>query len=91
MSLPDFTLKYLIQNFHLAPNVLTDALFTSLPKNIIGPDQLDVPRVQEIKMVALGKRHFLFCLSAEPKRPSQGPFSNFRLVTQPNLKDNSKQ
>ena len=55
MSLPDFTLKYLIQNFHLAPNVLTDALFTSLPKNV-GADQLDVPRVQEIKMVALGDK-----------------------------------
>ena len=58
MSLPDFTLKYLIPNFHLAPNVLTDALFTSLPSktsSITDPEN-QMPKIQEIKMVALGER-----------------------------------
>ena len=58
MSLPDFTLKYLIPNFYLAPNVLTDALFTSLPKMTGSGDQanLDIPKIQEIKMLALGDK-----------------------------------
>jgi hypothetical protein len=32
MSLPDFTVKFLINNFPLGPNVLTDALFTTIPE-----------------------------------------------------------
>lgn len=55
MSLPDFTVKYLIHNLNLAPNVLTDALFTSsMPSGHL--DQEDMPKINEIAMIALGEQ-----------------------------------
>ena len=61
MSLPDFTVKYLIQNLNNAPNVLTDALFTSMPKSLAGSGNVDqenlAPKIQEISLIALGERH----------------------------------
>ena len=61
MSLPDFTVRYLIQNLNLAPNVLSDALFTATPK----PSNLSffesaldtLPKINEICMVGLGENH----------------------------------
>ena len=59
MSLPDFTVRYLIQNLNLAPNVLSDALFTaSMPKSSnmsFMESSESLPKINEICMVALGK------------------------------------
>ena len=58
MSLPDFSVKFLVQNFNLANSVVTDTLFTtSTPKTM--PAVLDienVPKITEIQMVGLGDR-----------------------------------
>lgn len=56
MSLPDFTLKYVVNNFNYAPDVLSDALFTTEPKVQL-PEYVSVesmPTVNELMMVGLG-------------------------------------
>ncbi len=56
MSLPDFTVKYIIANFNLAPNVLADSLFTSTPKGAPEPAIPEsAPKINEIFMVGLGE------------------------------------
>lgn len=52
MSLPDFTVKYLIHNLSLAPDILTDALFTAAKST----EMENIPKVNEILMVALGEQ-----------------------------------
>ena len=64
MSLPDFSVKYLVHNFHLAPNVLNDTLFTTNGPKPLTPDQENLPKISEIKMVALGDRQRRPLLSA---------------------------
>lgn len=54
-SLPDFTVKYTILNLNLAPNVLTDAGPTSASFQA-NTDSLDVPKINEIFMAALGEK-----------------------------------
>ena len=59
MSLPDFSVKFLVQNFNLANSVLTDTLFTtSTPKTMpaAAVDIENVPKITEIQMVGLGDR-----------------------------------
>ena len=52
LSLPDFTVKYLIQSFNLAPNILQDALFSAHLASPKEPENL--PKINEITMVGLG-------------------------------------
>ena len=57
MSLPDFSVKFLVQNFNLANSVVIDTLFTtSTPKTMPAVDIENVPKITEIQMVGLGDR-----------------------------------
>ena len=59
MSLPDLKVRYKIQNLHLAPSVLSDALNTvSTPIQTDFLDPADsLPKINEICMVGLGEHH----------------------------------
>ena len=56
LSLPNFSVKFIIQNFHLSPNVLADSLFTTSVPRQLGLDPEKIPKICEIQMVALGER-----------------------------------